>query len=312
MTDAALGEAESGPTAHLRLLAVHAHPDDETIATGGTMAKYVAAGAHVTLVTCTLGEEGEVLVPELAYLAAAESDKLGQHRITELDEAMRILGVTDHRFLGGAGRWRDSGMMGLETNDRPDCFWRADLLEAATELVTVIREIRPQVILTYDSFGSYGHPDHIQAHRVAMYAAELAPIESFRPDIGQPWDVSKIYWTTLPKSVIQQGIDALIAAGKSGFFGTDSVEDMPMVIEDKYVTAIVDAVDFEPRKMAALAAHATQVESDGPFFEMARTIGPGAMGSEYYILVKGTKGSKSLDAQGRETDIFDGIDTPTG
>lgn len=156
------------------MLVVHAHPDDETIGTGATMAKYAAEGAHVTLVTCTLGEEGEILVPELAHLAADKDDALGQHRITELAEAMQILGVKDHRFLGGPGKYRDSGMMGVDSNNREDCFWRADLLAAATDLCAVIREVRPQVVITYDDFGGYGHPDHIQAHRVTHYAIALA------------------------------------------------------------------------------------------------------------------------------------------
>ena len=157
-----------------RLLLVHAHPDDETINNGATMAKYVAQGAHITLVTCTRGEEGEVLVPELAHLASSQTDQLGTHREGEIADAMRELGVTDHRFLGAPEkRWRDSGMMDTEPNKRPDVFWQADLDEAAMELVKIILEIKPQVLITYDEFGGYGHPDHIQAHRVAMRAAEL-------------------------------------------------------------------------------------------------------------------------------------------
>jgi len=162
-----------------RLLIVHAHPDDESIGTGATMAKYVSEGALVTLVTCTLGEEGEVLVPDLAHLAADQSDALGEHRISELTDAMALLGVTDFRFLGGAGKYRDSGMMGVESNRREDCFWNADLLEAATDLVAIIREVRPQVAVTYDDFGGYGHPDHVQAHRVSTYAISLAESPSF-------------------------------------------------------------------------------------------------------------------------------------
>ena len=157
-----------------RLLLVHAHPDDEVIVSGATMAKYAAEGAQVTLVTCTLGEEGEVLVPELAHLAADKEDGLGEHRIGELAAAMKALGVTDHRFLGGPGRWRDSGMMGTAGNDDPRCFWRADVDEAADALLGVIREVRPQVLVTYDANGFYGHPDHIQAHRVAMRAFQRA------------------------------------------------------------------------------------------------------------------------------------------
>ena len=137
-------------TSARRVMFVHAHPDDETIATGATMAHYAAAGAHVTLVTCTLGEEGEIHVPALAQLAAAEADQLGGYRIAELDAACDALGVTDHRFLGGAGHYRDSGMMGTPANEHPRCFWRADVDEAAKELLAIIEEVRPQVLVTYE------------------------------------------------------------------------------------------------------------------------------------------------------------------
>src|SRR5690606_13518533 len=180
-----------------RLLLVHAHPDDETIGTGATMARYVAEGAHVTLVTCTLGEEGEVIPEELAHLAATEDDVLGDHRIGELAAACAALGVEDHRFLGGPGRWRDSGMMGVASNDRPGAFWRADVDEAAGELVKVIREVRPQVLVTYDENGHYGHPDHIQAHRVSRRAFELAADPGFGE--GEPWRIAKFYHTATPR-----------------------------------------------------------------------------------------------------------------
>ena len=157
-----------------RLLLVHAHPDDESIYTGATMARYATEGAKVTLVTCTLGELGEIIPPSLAHLAAEKEDRLGEYRIGELAAACAALGVTDHRFLGGPGRWRDSGMMGTEGNDDPRCFWRADVDQAARALLDVIDEVRPQVVVTYDADGAYGHPDHIQAHRVAWRACELA------------------------------------------------------------------------------------------------------------------------------------------
>src|SRR5215207_2757322 len=127
------------------ILFVHAHPDDESIGTGATMAHYAEAGAQVTLVTCTLGEEGEIHVPALAQLEARQADQLGGYRIVELERACAALGVTDHRFLGGAGRYRDSGMMGLDTNRHPRAFWQADLEEAARFCLEIMREIRPQV-----------------------------------------------------------------------------------------------------------------------------------------------------------------------
>jgi N-acetyl-1-D-myo-inositol-2-amino-2-deoxy-alpha-D-glucopyranoside deacetylase len=154
-----------------RLLLVHAHPDDESIGTGATMAKYAAEGVGITLVTCTLGEMGEIIPLTLGHLSP---DQLGEYRIGELKAACDELGVSDHRFLGGAGRWRDSGMMGVPSNEDPRCFWRASVDEAASALVAVIDEVRPTAIVSYDANGFYGHPDHIQAHRVSRRAYEMA------------------------------------------------------------------------------------------------------------------------------------------
>src|ERR1700722_11375364 len=136
-----------------RLLLVHAHPDDESIGTGATMARYAAEGARVTLVTCTLGELGEIIPPRLAHLAADRDGGLGEYRIGELARACEALGVSDHRFLGGAGRWRDSGMMGTPGNEAPGCFWQADPGQAAAALAEVIADVRPQVLVSYDDHG---------------------------------------------------------------------------------------------------------------------------------------------------------------
>src|SRR5918997_2832459 len=204
---------------------VHAHPDDETIGNGVTMAKYASEGVAVTLVTCTLGEEGEVLVPELAHLAADQGDQLGQHRLGELKAAMDILGVTDYVRLGGDGRYRDSGMAYSEMGHaiprdvlREGIFWTTDLLEAADELVPLIRDRRPQVLITYNQFGGYGHPDHIQAHRVAMYASQLAAVPSYSLDLGEPWDIAKIYWGAMSESRMRTGLRALRDAGDTTTF----------------------------------------------------------------------------------------------
>jgi N-acetyl-1-D-myo-inositol-2-amino-2-deoxy-alpha-D-glucopyranoside deacetylase len=281
-----------------RLLLVHAHPDDETIGNGVTMAKYATAGAQVTLVTCTRGEEGEVLVSDLANLASDKDDKLGEQRIIELTNAMNELGIKDFRFLGAPDKkWRDSGMMGTPQNDRIDVFWQTDLDEASLELVKIILEIKPQVLITYDEFGGYGHPDHIKAHRVAMRAAELAA--------DQGWQISKIYWNTMPRSVIQMGIEKMKEVG-SDFFGAESVDDLPFAKPDELVTTVVNAPEFVPQKLAAMKAHATQISVDGPFFALSNNLGLSVWGDEYYTLAKGVAAAP-FDEKGRELDIFAGV-----
>lgn len=278
-----------------RVLLVHAHPDDETINNGATMAMYAALGASVTLVTCTRGEEGEVLIPELLHLAANATDSLGQHRVTELALAMKELGVADHRFLGeGAKLFRDSGMMGTDPNNRPDVFWQADLEEASDLLVQIIDEVRPHVLITYDEFGGYGHPDHIQAHRVAMRAAEKSE-----------WDIPKIYWNVMPVSVIQEGIDAMKGID-SEFWGAEKAEDLPFAKDDSFVHALVDGNAYVEKKMNAMKAHATQIAVDGPFFALSDNVGLQVWGNEYYTLVKGEK-SGPLNEKGYEGDLFAGI-----
>ena len=279
------------------LLLVHAHPDDETINNGATMAMYVAAGYNVILVTCTRGEEGEILVPELQHLAADKEDGLAQIREVELANAMRALGVSDHRFLGAPDhRYRDSGMMGTPSNENPDVFWQADLDSAAQDLVKIILEVKPDVLVTYDDFGGYGHPDHIQAHRVAMRAAELATSE---------WDIKKIYWNTMPRSVIQKGIDAMKAAG-SDFMGVESADDLPFAKPDEVVTTHIDGNKFVDQKMKAMASHPTQIALDGPFFALSNNVGQSVWGNEYYTLVKGEK-SGPLTPEGWEQDLFAGL-----
>ena len=291
-----------------RLLLIHAHPDDEAINNGATMARYVAEGAQVTLLTCTLGEEGEVLVPELAQLAADQADQLGGYRIGELTAAMAELGVTDHRWLGGAGRYRDSGMMGTPANEHPRAFWNADLEEAAAHAVAVVRELRPQVLVTYDEKGGYGHPDHIQAHRVAMRAVEAAADPGFHPELGEPWQVAKVYWCAMPRSVVQQGIDAMKGMGEdSPFAGLGDIEEVPFVVPDESIAAAVDARRYADRKDAALRAYPTQITVDGPFFALSNNLGQEVLGTEYYRLVRGERGPAGDNAHGWEDDLFAGL-----
>jgi N-acetyl-1-D-myo-inositol-2-amino-2-deoxy-alpha-D-glucopyranoside deacetylase len=294
-------------TAVRRLLLVHAHPDDETIGTGATMARYAAEGAHVTLVTCTLGEEGEILVPELAHLGADQDDALGRHRIGERKAAMTELGVADYRWLGGPGRWRDSGMMGTPSNENAGSFWRADLDEATAELVRIVREVRPQVIVTYDENGGYGHPDHIRAHDVAVAAFAAAGDERRFPDAGTPWRPAKLYYSAIPKSHLQAGIDALAGQGETLFEGVSSADDLPFGVSDEAITTEIDARDQLDAKLAAMRRYATQIAVDGPFFALTNNIGRQAFGLEHYILVDGPRGPGAGE-HGWETDLFAGLD----
>jgi N-acetyl-1-D-myo-inositol-2-amino-2-deoxy-alpha-D-glucopyranoside deacetylase len=296
-----------------RLLLVHAHPDDETINNGATMAKYVAEGRQVTCVTCTLGEEGEILVPELEHLASDKEDGLGEHRVTEITNAMKVLGVTDHRFLGGPGRFRDSGMEWgsvmkavPKATVRDDTFWKADLLEPANLLVEIIREVRPQVLVTYDEVGGYGHPDHIQAHRVAMYATQLAAVPSYRPDLGEPWDIAKVYWVGMSLSAMREQRDQFAEAGIENPFEEINLDDPPgFMLEDEAIDCCVDATDYSDAKMDAMRAYPTQISVDGPFFALSNQVGNQAWGVEHYRLVKGVKGP--VDERGWEDDLFAGV-----
>lgn len=282
-----------------RLLLVHAHPDDESINNGATMAAYVARGAQVTLVTCTRGEEGEILVPELSHLASDKEDGLGAHREIELAAAMNELGVSDFRFLGApVKKWRDSGMIGTPQNQRPDVFWNSDLDEAARHLEKIILEIKPHVLITYDENGGYGHPDHIKAHQVAMRAAELARASG--------WEIKKIYWNTIPISVIEEGIAAMKGTGVD-FFGVEKAEDFPFAAPDHLVTTVFNGDEFVAKKMAAMRAHPTQIAVDGPFFALSDNLGFRVWGREFYRLVHGEKAGP-FDEAGRELDLFAGVE----
>ncbi|MEN9710098.1 MAG: hypothetical protein RL441_90 [Actinomycetota bacterium] len=289
-------------TADRRVLFVHAHPDDETISNGATMAKYVADGAHVTLVTCTAGEEGEVIVDDLAHVASAHEDRLADVRQVELAEAMKRLGVTDHRFLGGFGRFRDSGMMGTPQNRVEHSFWQADLLEAAAELVEVIREVRPQVLVTYDEFGGYGHPDHIKAHRVAMYAYVLAAATGFRDDLGAAWTISKVYWNANPRSLFLEGMKRLQEMDLPFDLPPMNAEEFQFLCDDDLVTAEIDGREFVDQKLAALREHRTQLNVDTGFFAAMQLMKDDAYGREFYRQVGAKPGRDAL-----ETDLFAGI-----
>ena len=297
------------------LLVVHAHPDDESIETGATMARYAAAGVPVTLVTCTLGELGEIIPADLAYLGAERGDLLGKYRMGELEAACAALGVRDHRFLGGPGRWRDSGMMGLPSNDDPGCFWQADTGEAVLDLVAIIREVRPRVMVSYDDRGFYGHPDHIQAHRVAWRAFQLAADPGLtRPGLPGPgadhgpWPVAKFYATAVPRSVLARATDLSGRDGEAAppeFIAEPAADTVPYGAGDDQVSTEIDGSAYLAAKTAAMRAHATQITVHEPFFALSNWVGQRILAREYYTLLACPRGPDGRD--GRETDLFAGL-----
>jgi len=197
-------------------------------------------------------------------------------------------------------------MMGTPQNEAANCFWQADLDEATAELAAIVREVRPQVVATYDANGGYGHPDHIQAHRVTVAAVDAAADMAYRPELGPPWTVPKLYWSALPKSLLRQAIIELRAQGND-FFGDAPIDDLPMGTPDELVTTVVEAARMLPRKIAAMRAHATQISVDGPFFALADGAPRGAFGEEYYTLARGSLGPRTARDGTLEADLFAGL-----
>jgi N-acetyl-1-D-myo-inositol-2-amino-2-deoxy-alpha-D-glucopyranoside deacetylase len=287
-----------------RLLFVHAHPDDESITNGVTIAHYVARGAQVRVVTCTLGEEGEVIGDQWAQLAVDHADQLG-----ELTAALQALGLDGPVYLGGPGRWRDSGMVGSQARDRQR-FSDADQHEAVGGLVEIIRELRPHVVVTYDPNGGYGHPDHIQTHVVTTAAVAAAGTDDYP---GAPWWVPKFYWTVIARSAFIAGWEALspedvrdgwIVPASDGDYSAFSELGYP----DNEIDAVIDDPAALPAKIAALRAHATQltVGPTGRTLALSNNMALPIVAQEHYILTAGAAGDR--DAHGWETDLLAGVD----
>ncbi|WP_073487431.1 N-acetyl-1-D-myo-inositol-2-amino-2-deoxy-alpha-D-glucopyranoside deacetylase [Streptoalloteichus hindustanus] len=278
-------------TAPPRLLLVHAHPDDETLTTGGTIARYAAHGVHVTVVTCTLGEEGEVIPEGLQGLAVDHADQLGGYRVGELRSACAALGVADHRFLGGMGRWRDSGMAGVDANKHPRALVAGDPEEQVASLEAVVREVRPQVVVTYGPDGGYGHPDHVRAHEITAEA------------VRRVGGVDRFFHTVASRAATNTGVGAL--RDVPGLpYRLPEPDELP-VVDDGVITTAVDVSGHLPAKLSALRAHATQVSvwQDGSgvaSYALSNGIAQPVLGHEYYVLADG-------DPTGVEQDLFGGL-----
>ena len=284
-----------------RLLVVHAHPDDETLWTGGTIARYVAADVAVTLVTCTLGEQGEILPPELRGLAADRADQLGGYRVAELQAACAALGVTDQRFLGGLGRWRDSGMVvepgaraSVPSHLHPRAFAAGALGDQVDALAEVLGQVCPQVVVSYGPDGGYGHPDHVRAHQVTMAAAARIP------------EVTRVFWAVQPVSAVADGIAALHAMPGLPF-RLPEPHGLPGV-DDTEVTTRLDVTAYRSAVLAAMRAHHTQVSvwTEGPHqaFALADGVARPVLDIEHLTLAHGP-------IDGAHDDLFGGLPDPT-
>jgi LmbE family N-acetylglucosaminyl deacetylase len=277
------------------LLAFHAHPDDEVIGTGGTMSRYVDAGEEVVVITATDGAEGEI---HNYQDPDSLRPRLPEMRAEEIANALSILGVKHHQFLG----YRDSGMMGTEANQHPDSFWVADFMEATGRLVRMIRRYRPEVMVIYDPFGGYGHPDHINVHRIGMAAFfgvgdhGRFPLE----DGEQAWVPAKLYWTTWPRSRVQRMAEMWQASGELD--GAEYELMQQSGTPDEEVSVWVDVVDYLDRKEQALRAHRSQIPEDWGFLRIPAEERPEMMGKEAYIRI-----FSRVNTQLPETDLFAGL-----
>jgi N-acetyl-1-D-myo-inositol-2-amino-2-deoxy-alpha-D-glucopyranoside deacetylase len=292
------------PSERPRLLFVHAHPDDESMNNGATIAHYAALGAEVHVVTCTLGEEGEVIGERWAQLVVDRADQLGGYRIGELSAALHALGIGDPIFLGGAGHWRDSGMAGTEPRSEQQRFVDADERDVVDALVSILRTLRPHVVVTYDPRGGYGHPDHIRAHEITTAAVEAAAVDD---GSGAPWAVPKFYWTVASSSLLISAAAALQPQDLLPDWTVPTEGIGGLGYPDERITTVVDARDGLDAKIAALRAHATQVVV-GPTeraFALSNNLALPLVGIEHYILMCDRDGAPQ---GGPESDLLAGLD----
>jgi N-acetyl-1-D-myo-inositol-2-amino-2-deoxy-alpha-D-glucopyranoside deacetylase len=282
----------------LTLMTVHAHPDDEAISTGGVLARYAAEGLQTVLVTCTGGEVGEIADPALA-----QPENLGEVREAELRAACDLLRVSHFHLLG----YRDSGMAGTPDNDAPGAFWRADLDEATGQLVALVRRYRPQVLVTYDENGFYGHPDHIQANRVTVAAFHAAGDPSRYPELGPPWTPSKLYYTAVPISRLL-AFGARLAEAGIELPGGDDESEPEFGTPDEQITTEIDVRDFAAVKREALALHRSQVGPESWFLRLPPELWLEAFGTEHFVLAAAAPPRAPAGGSSeREDDLFDGL-----
>ena len=276
-------------------MAFHAHPDDEVISTGGSLALYAQRGEQVVVVTATDGAEGEIHNYDDPD---AIRPRLAEVRAEEIQAALAVLGVKHHEFLG----YRDSGMMGEESNLHPDAFWQSEIMEATGRLVRLIRKYQPEVMTIYDPFGGYGHPDHINVHRIGL-AAYVGTADHGRfplLDGEEPWQPFKLYWAAWPRSRTRRMGELRFQAGT-----IDEEQYLRMQesgTPDEQVNAWIDVKDLVDLKMKALRAHRSQIPEDWFMLTVPEDTRPELVGRESFVRV-----FSRVDAPTTETDLFAGL-----
>lgn len=279
------------------LLCVHPHPDDEAIACGGLLARSAARGVRTHVVTCTGGEVGE----NQAGIDMGDDD-MATHRRREMADAIEAMNVDGHTWLG----YRDSGMVDTEDNDHPEAFVGADLYEAAARLARIVRDVRPHVVVCDDESGTYGHPDHVTAHRVTTRALAMAADEWW--DTGQePWQVARHFVHTLSRSRMWELHEALLGLGLPSPFGDEddapsSPDDLPFGSPDEAVTARIDVRDHLAEKQAGMRAHRTQIGEDSFFLNFPDELQIDGFAVEEFIRVDAPHEGPVTD------DLFEGVD----
>lgn len=277
----------------LSVLAVFAHPDDEGFGCGGTLAMLVARGARITLACATNGDVGEISDPALAT-----PETLAQVRQQELHRAMAITGVSDLRFLG----YRDSGMAGSPDNHHPASLHQADSSEVVRRLVHIIRKVRPEVVITHDPTGGYGHPDHLAVHRHATRAFSLAADSTAYPEqlAGglSPWSPHLLYYSCAPRSLFRRMWQQMLDAGITPPFASKEIDVLGS--PDEAVTTVLDVSQFVDIKMASLQCHRTQMDPNGAFARLSPDVLRNFMSTEYYTLA-------IAQGAGGEADLLAGL-----
>lgn len=285
-------------TKQLTLMAVHAHPDDESLYMGGVLAHYSDERVNTILVTCTRGDLGQISSPELN--TEENGRQLGGLRDAELRQAIRVLGVRKFYQLG----YRDSGLLGAASNDHPRSFHKADMGEAIGRLVRLVRRERPDILISYDESGDYGHPDHIKAHQITVAASQAAADAAAFPEAGDPWNICKLYYSYIRPSLWLRAMEKLRERGMK----TDL--DEPGFNRDRYrddprARTVIPVTDFLKRKIEALQCHRTQANVYLPILTMPESFLRDFAGYESFILAESCVG---FPDQGKiETDLFAGL-----